>query len=59
MKVCLSLGSNLGDRLANLERALELLAAGGCRIVKRSPVYETEPLYYCLLYTSPSPRDRG
>ncbi|MDQ7773772.1 MAG: 2-amino-4-hydroxy-6-hydroxymethyldihydropteridine diphosphokinase [Elusimicrobiales bacterium] len=46
MKVYLSLGSNLGDRLANLERALELLGEGGCRVVKRSQVYETEPLYY-------------
>jgi|GEM_PF-38803 len=46
MKVCLSLGSNLGDRLANLERALRLLARGGCRILKRSSVYETAPLYY-------------
>ncbi len=46
MRVYLSLGSNLGDRLANLERALELLSRGGCRVVKRSSVYETEPLYY-------------
>jgi dihydrofolate synthase/folylpolyglutamate synthase len=46
MKVYLSLGSNLGDRLANLDRALELLGRGGCRVVKRSPVYETAPLYY-------------
>lgn len=46
MKVYLSLGSNLGDRLANLDRALALLERGGCRVVKRSPVYETAPLYY-------------
>ncbi len=46
MKVYLSLGSNLGDRLANLERALELLADGGCKVVRRSRVYETAPLYY-------------
>ncbi len=46
MKVYLSLGSNLGDRLANLERALALLGRGGCRIIKRSSVYETAPLYY-------------
>lgn len=46
MKVYLSLGSNLGDRLGNLERALLLLGRGGCRIVKRSAVYETAPLYY-------------
>lgn len=46
MKVHLSLGSNLGDRLANLERALLLLGRGGCRVIKRSSVYETVPLYY-------------
>ncbi|MDP2865314.1 MAG: 2-amino-4-hydroxy-6-hydroxymethyldihydropteridine diphosphokinase [Elusimicrobiota bacterium] len=46
MKVYLSLGSNLGDRLANLEQALRLLKRGGCRVVKSSPVYETAPLYY-------------
>ncbi|MBI4350537.1 MAG: 2-amino-4-hydroxy-6-hydroxymethyldihydropteridine diphosphokinase [Elusimicrobia bacterium] len=46
MKVYLSLGSNLGDRLGNLEKALSLLARGGCRVVKRSAVYETAPLYY-------------
>ncbi|MDD5210441.1 MAG: 2-amino-4-hydroxy-6-hydroxymethyldihydropteridine diphosphokinase [Elusimicrobiales bacterium] len=46
MKVYLSLGSNLGDRLSNLDRALLLLGRGGCRIVKRSSVYETAPLYY-------------
>jgi len=46
MKVYLSLGSNLGDRLANLERALRLLDRGGCRVLKRSSVYETAPLYY-------------
>lgn len=46
MRVYLSLGSNLGDRLANLERALALLGRGGCRVLRRSPVYETAPLYY-------------
>jgi dihydrofolate synthase/folylpolyglutamate synthase len=46
MKVHLSLGSNLGDRLANLNRALALLGRGGCRVLKRSSVYETAPLYY-------------
>jgi dihydrofolate synthase/folylpolyglutamate synthase len=46
MKVYLSLGSNLGDRLANLDEALRLLGRGGCRVVRRSSVYETAPLYY-------------
>lgn len=46
MKVYLSLGSNLGCRLTNLERALNLLERGGCRVLKISRVYETAPLYY-------------
>jgi 2-amino-4-hydroxy-6-hydroxymethyldihydropteridine diphosphokinase len=37
------LGSNLGDRLEHLERAVGLLAAAG-DVVAVSPVYETEPV---------------
>ncbi len=46
MKVYLSLGSNLGCRLTNLEQALNLLERGGCRVLKISRVYETAPLYF-------------
>lgn len=46
MRVYLSLGSNLGDRLRNLNAALDLLESGGCRLLKVSSVYETAPLYY-------------
>lgn len=38
-----ALGSNLGDRVANLHRALELLASKGVEIVKVSTFIETEP----------------
>jgi len=39
------LGSNLGDRLANLSRAVELLAARpGLRVERSSRVYVTEPV---------------
>jgi len=41
--VYLSLGSNLGDRERNLEQAIDLLAAAGLRITRRSHIYETEP----------------
>lgn len=41
--VFLSLGSNLGDRAANLETAIQHLAELG-RIVARSSLYETEPV---------------
>jgi len=40
----IGLGSNLGDRLANLEAAIEALDWGGSRAAVRSPVYETEPV---------------
>jgi 2-amino-4-hydroxy-6-hydroxymethyldihydropteridine diphosphokinase len=41
----LGLGSNLGDRLWNLSRAVALLADGGeVRIARSSRVYETDPL---------------
>ncbi|MEN8614918.1 2-amino-4-hydroxy-6-hydroxymethyldihydropteridine diphosphokinase [Dehalogenimonas sp. THU2] len=39
----LGLGSNLGDRTANLERAINLLNRP-LKITRRSPVYETEPV---------------
>lgn len=40
----LGLGTNLGDRWANLREALRLLAAGlGLRLARCSQVYETEP----------------
>jgi 2-amino-4-hydroxy-6-hydroxymethyldihydropteridine diphosphokinase len=45
VRAYLGLGSNLGDRLANLLRAVELLAATpGVRVVRSSRVYETEPV---------------
>jgi 2-amino-4-hydroxy-6-hydroxymethyldihydropteridine diphosphokinase len=41
----LGLGSNLGDRLANLQRAVDLLeATNGVRVVRSSRVYETDPV---------------
>lgn len=44
-RIYLSLGSNLGDRAANLARAVAALgAAPGVRVVARSRVRETEPV---------------
>lgn len=40
--VYLALGSNLGDRSANLEAALEALPPS-VRVLLRSPIYETPP----------------
>jgi 2-amino-4-hydroxy-6-hydroxymethyldihydropteridine diphosphokinase len=45
VRAFLALGSNLGDRLANLQRAVGLLGATeGIRVVRSSRVYETEPV---------------
>jgi 3-oxoacyl-[acyl-carrier protein] reductase len=39
-----ALGSNLGDRAANLRRAVEALQHQGVQIVRRSSLYETAPV---------------
>jgi 2-amino-4-hydroxy-6-hydroxymethyldihydropteridine diphosphokinase len=44
--VYLSLGSNLGDRAAQIEKALSRLGEKCVRIVKRSSFYETEPVEF-------------
>ena len=45
MEVGLSLGSNLGDRQANLRAAAARVAAlPGVRVLVAAPVYETEPV---------------
>ena len=43
--VYLSLGSNLGDRRANLSRAIELLGEAGVRTQRVSSLFETAPMY--------------
>ena len=44
--VYLSLGSNLGDREANLRDAAERIKALGLEIARASSIYETEPVGY-------------
>jgi 2-amino-4-hydroxy-6-hydroxymethyldihydropteridine diphosphokinase len=45
VRTFLALGSNLGDRADNLQRALDLLAATpGVEVVGSSRVYETDPV---------------
>lgn len=45
MRAYLSLGSNLGDRRANLRKALDSLSArSDCEVVGESRTYETEPV---------------
>jgi 2-amino-4-hydroxy-6-hydroxymethyldihydropteridine diphosphokinase len=42
----LGLGSNLGDRAANLLRAVRALGHGDLRLTAMSSIYETEPVDY-------------
>lgn len=44
MRYHLGLGSNLGERKANLERCRELLERENIRIIRMSRLYETEPV---------------
>jgi 2-amino-4-hydroxy-6-hydroxymethyldihydropteridine diphosphokinase len=44
MRVFLSLGSNIGDGITQIRRALELLALRGCKPVRLSSFYRTEPV---------------
>jgi len=45
-RIYLSLGSNIGDREANLRKAVEQLAAQDVRVLHTSRIYETEPVDY-------------
>src|SRR5215467_5691524 len=45
-RVYLSLGSNLGDREANLRAAIAKLPAAGVEVERISSLYETEPVDY-------------
>lgn len=40
----LGLGSNVGDRLENLQRSVDLLSGRGVRFLRSSRVYETDPV---------------
>ena len=45
MRAFLGLGSNLGSRLANLQRAVDVLATTpGVQVVRSSRIYETAPV---------------
>ena len=44
-KAAIAFGSNLGDKLANLQEALALLAQE-CVVLKKSRLYQTEPVGY-------------
>jgi 2-amino-4-hydroxy-6-hydroxymethyldihydropteridine diphosphokinase len=44
--VYLGLGSNIGDREANLRNAIERLPGNGIHVLRSSGIYETEPVDY-------------
>lgn len=44
MKYHLSLGANLGDRSENLKRCQAALTEAGIKTLKRSSIYETQPV---------------
>lgn len=45
-KSVVAFGSNLGDRLANIEASLAKMEEKGLHVVKLSSLYETKPMYY-------------
>ncbi len=45
-KIYLGLGSNVGDREANLRAAVQRLQGPDLHVLRVSPVYETEPVGY-------------
>lgn len=44
-QIYLALGTNLGDRVANLDEAVEVISPK-VRTLRRSPIYETDPVGY-------------
>ena len=45
-KVVIAFGSNLGDRVANVEAAISKMREQSLNIIKLSSLYETKPMYY-------------
>jgi len=45
-EIYIGLGSNIGDRLANIRKAIELMKEEGIEIIDESSIYETEPVGY-------------
>lgn len=42
----IALGSNMGDRIANIDLACDLLEQMGVQIKRTSSLWETEPMYF-------------
>ena len=44
-EVVIALGSNIGDRVGNFNRALKLMSACGIQVTKHASLYESAPAY--------------
>ncbi|OCF45288.1 dihydropteroate synthase [Kwoniella heveanensis CBS 569] len=44
-RVFIAVGSNIGDRVQNISRAIKMLEENGCELVGCSRLYESEPMY--------------
>ncbi|KAG0575880.1 hypothetical protein KC19_5G037000 [Ceratodon purpureus] len=44
-EVVIAMGSNVGDRIANFNRALELMRASGIQVIRHASLYESAPAY--------------
>lgn len=44
-RVFIAVGSNLGDRVGYVRRAVRMLQDAGCTLVDTSRLYESEPMY--------------
>lgn len=44
-RVFIAVGSNIGDRVDHIRRALQELQANGCTLVDTSRLYESKPMY--------------
>lgn len=44
-EVVIAIGSNIGDRVCNINRALELMRSSGIQITRHACLYESAPAY--------------
>lgn len=44
-EVVIAIGSNVGNRVANFNRALELMRASGIQVIRHASLYESAPAY--------------
>ena len=45
-KAVVAFGSNMGDRVGNIEAALKMMRNKSLKVVRLSSLYETKPMYY-------------